>query len=138
MKEVLQALPIVDVVLSTILAIAFFWIKSKADKIDSLEKKLNERADQIVNERFASIEYHIQEPFKRFDEIIKRIEKRLERGEETFGAQAETAHSLDKKIVEAKAEIKTWAMENFATARDLADLRNIVQDLRVIIGNRGK
>ena len=131
-----HVISLLSLIVSTITVILLFWVQAKASKIDKLEEKLDKKAEDIINARFTAIESRIQLPFSRFDEIIARIEKRLERGEAAFGAQAEVSHSLDKKIVEAKADIRAWAMENLATVRDLHELRATVREMEIAMRSR--
>jgi len=130
---------IANIVVSMLIAIVLFRVQTKAAKIDRLEEKLDQKAEQIINARFAAIEGRVHEPIKRFSDAVDRIEKRLDRGDEEFGAQAEKTHSLDKKILEAKSEVRDWARGLFATVEELRELKNSVRDLeRAMRSSDGK
>lgn len=127
---------IANMMLSLVIAVVVFWVNTKTSKIDKLEEKLDQKAEQIINARFAAIESRMRDPFKSLDLIVARIEKRLERGDEAFGAQAERSHSLDKKIAVSEADVKLWVRENFATIGDLQALRVAMQEIQIAIGSK--
>lgn len=128
---------IVNIVVSLAVTIGLFYVAGKARKIDKLEEKLDHKADQLITARFNAVAGELRSPMLRFEEIVKRIEQRLDHGDASFGEQAEVAHQLDKKILEATSDLRTWALENFASAPELHELRRSVQDMRVALAGKG-
>ncbi len=125
------ALSVVTLLVEVLLGIGLYYVGAKANQVSELRRALEAKAENLVDAKFASVAGRMDLSMSRLEDSIGRIEQRLERGDETFGAQEEAQHKLDKKITEAKAELREWTNERFAMAEDMRDVRHAVEKLRV-------
>ena len=107
-----------------------YRVAAMAARVEGLEQSLKQTAGQLVDAKFSAVAERLDNGMARFEETVARIEKRLEKGDETFGSLGERNHELDKKIGSAKAEVREWALERFASVAELHELRGAVHQIR--------
>lgn len=115
-------------------SVATFWIAQKARKIDALEASLEAKSEKLIEAKFATLAAQLQTPIATLDVIVQRIEKRLARGDEEFGSQAEQLHQVENRHLREIAAVKTWADDRFALRSEFEDARREIGNIRVALG----
>jgi hypothetical protein len=89
------ALPIVLLIIQVVQAVIMWNLDRKTDRIDSLESDLKTAMAQAINAKFSS-----------YEQDIKRIYDRLERGENHFAKLDEMRHKLEVDVLRELSELK--------------------------------
>jgi len=103
-----------------------FQISSRTGKIDKLEEALNARAGQLIDAKFSTLIAEMQVPIAEFNQGLKGVKERLQRGDEIFDKQQEEAQQLRLD----GEKMKLWVRERFATKEAFERLSAAVDQMK--------
>lgn len=120
---------ICNIVISSLLGVALFYVGSKASKIDKLEDRLRAAASEAVDLRFSKLSGETAAALSSLHAIINEIQRRLAQGDAEFRADEEQRHKLELRTLQQIEEIK----RSYATRDDLKAIEDRLLKLQVTV-----
>ena len=116
------ALGVIGIVMNLVVAVGVFYVGSKTQKIDTLESRLEQSADEKIEAKFAAMENKLLLPINGLKTMLDETQRRLGRGDQHFDDLNERDQDIQIKLATKFGELQKWMLENFASKKDLESL----------------
>lgn len=109
------------------------YMATKTRKIEKLEERLGEKAEQLVTVKFDAHASGLKGSIDLLTTQITAINQRIEDGDECLDGLAKGDHRLELQQIQSLAELKVWVMQNAATTADVKELGGRVDRLQHVV-----
>lgn len=113
---------IVGIFAEIALGICLYVVAQRAKKVDTLESRLEENADEKIEAKFTAMENKLLLPINGLKTMLDETQRRLGRGDQHFDDLNERDQDIQIKLATRFGELQKWMLENFASKKDLESL----------------
>lgn len=126
-------LSLANLLISSAITIALFYIGSKTSRIEKLEGELKSATSDFINAKMEVISREIETSLQSVRETIERIEERMNKGDGKFDSLQEHAAKNQITTITAAAQIREYVAENYATKADVRELAGALRKLEIAV-----
>lgn len=109
---------IVGILAEVVMSICLYVVAQRAKKVDTLESRLEQSANEKIEAKFAAMESKLLLPINGLKTMLDETQRRLGRGDEHFDDLNDRDRKLETALLSKLSEMKDWMHETFATKRD--------------------
>lgn len=96
----MNALMVINLVVNGLLTIVVAWVAAKTRRIESLESRLEAKAEQLIDSRMSAKTGELMTEVRVMMAEMRQINARLQNGDRAFGEIFDKSHALEIKIIE--------------------------------------
>lgn len=117
--SVSDGIQIVNVLSTIVLAIYLNSVATKANKFDTLEKKLDAKTDQLVDTKFDQQSGTLKAEMRVLTAALQRVEHRLDKQDEQYQSLNEKTFSIRLGEAMKDGDMQVEFLKTFATKEDV-------------------
>lgn len=115
---------IVGILAEVVMSIVLYAVAQRAKKIDTLESRLEESADEKIEAKFAAVKNELLLPINSLKTLLDETQRRLGRGDQHFDDLNERDQDIQIKLATRFGDLQKWMLENFASKKDVDERFN--------------
>jgi hypothetical protein len=130
-EAVIAIAAVLELIASVFMGVAIYYVNAKASRIDSLEKAVTDKAEDLVAARMETLAAEMKAPFTELRTLVGDMRERLERGDDKFDRGDEALHSLQLKALTKLEEARSEFHQTFATRDEFDRLADALKHVEV-------